>query len=217
MMTVWPFWRRIGFHAHCLSMEEVGKVSVLGSMARIPKNNQSLWREFWKDFRSHEHKATRAFIHTYDDEARQYPELILSAANWQHSLSPLGERLRQAGLYADFHAGDKRWLSPSELTEYDATLWLNRLKPALERVQYFAALNLFSPEALALQREVYGPINANRPKRKDLTQDDCEAIRDKSLLAYRKYWKRIVEVGIIPQNSDIEIMGVPLADFISDT
>ena len=198
-------------------MEEVGKVSVLCSMARVPHNNQALWKEFWKDFRSHEHKATRAFVHTYDDDARQYPDLIIAASVWQYSLSPLGERLRHAGLYVDFHAKQKRWLSPAEVTEYDARLWLNRLQPALARVQQFAALGLCSPEALAIQRDVYGPINADRPKRKDLTPQDSQNIRDKALAAVREYYRRIVDAGIVPRDADIEIMGVRLADFISST
>src|SRR5882724_2457318 len=51
-------------------LEELGKVHVLASMARIPTTNQRLWTEGWKNFRSHEYKATTAIVDTYPDECR---------------------------------------------------------------------------------------------------------------------------------------------------
>lgn len=198
------------------AMEEVGKVSVLCSMARIPKNNQALWAECWRDFRSHENKATRAFIHTYPEEASQYPDLIMAAAFQQYRLSPLGERLRQAGLYADFHAREKRWSSPNEVTQCDAELWLNRLQPALARVQQMAELGLLSARALELQREVYGPINVDRPRRKEMSPDQFDKIKQRALNAHRQYFRRLVEAGVLTQDADLQVMSVPLRQFIRE-
>src|SRR6185369_7297680 len=116
------------------SMEEVGKSSVLGSMVRIPKDNQSLWNEFWRDFRSHEEKTTRAFVQIYTDEVRAHPAMLFTAAKFQRQLAPAGERLRQASLYVDFHAREKRWIIPEEYSEDDAEKWRCRSKLAIDRM-----------------------------------------------------------------------------------
>ena len=140
----------------------------------------------------------------------------MAAAVQQYGLSSLGERLRQAGLYVDFHAGEKRWASPEEVSEHDTRLWLDRLEPSLARVEHIAGLGFFAAEALAIQRDVLGPINADRPKRKDLSAEDCRRIRNEGLVAHREYYRRLVEAEIVSQDADIQIMGVPLAEFIAE-
>src|SRR5262245_99472 len=52
------------------SLEEIGKVSVLAGMSRIPHSNQGLWSDAWESFRRHEHKSTWGFLNTYADESR---------------------------------------------------------------------------------------------------------------------------------------------------
>lgn len=196
------------------AMEEVGKVSVLCAMSRIPSSNQALWADFWGDFRSHENKGTRAFIHTFPDEGRQYPALIGVAANMQFELAPLGERFRQAGLYVDFLAGDKCWMSPSDVPRTDAESWKRRLETALTRVQQQAELGLFSAKALEIQRDVYGPVNADRPRRKNSQPQDVHNVVTKALMAHRDYYRRLVDNGILDRNADIQVMGISLQEFI---
>lgn len=199
------------------AMEEVGKVSVLCSMSRIPTSNQALWSDYWRDFRSHENKATRAFVHTFPDEGRHYPAVMGAAANMQFELAPLGERFRQAGLYVDFLAGDKCWMSPSDVPRTEAESWKRRLDTALSRVQEQAELGFFSTRALEIQRDVYGPINTNRPKRKDSQPQDDRDVAKKAVAAHRDYYRRLVDEGILDRNADIQVMGEPLRDFIDGT
>jgi AbiV family abortive infection protein len=198
------------------AMEELGKVSVLCSMCRIPTNNQALWADFWSDFRSHENKSTRAFIHAFPDESRRFPELMGAAANMQFELAPLSERLRQAGLYVDFLADNKQWMTPSDLPRSEAESWRRRIESALSRVRHQAGLGLFSQRALEIQREVYGPVNALRPRRKDAKIDDDQSIVRSILVAHRVYYRRLVEECILDRDADIQVMGIALAQFIAD-
>lgn len=196
------------------AMEEVGKVSVLCSMSRIPSSNQALWSDYWRDFRCHRSKATRAFVHTFPEEARKYPAQMGVAANMQFELSPLGESFRQAGMYVDFLAGDKCWMSPSDVPRTEAESWKRRLDTALSRVQEQAELGFFSTRALEIQREVYGPINTDRPKRKDSQPRDNRDVTSKALAAHQDYYRRLVDEGILNRYADIQVMGVPLKEFI---
>jgi len=197
------------------AMEEIGKVSVLCSMSRILKSNQPLWADCWRDFRSHVNKATRAFVHTFPDEGRQYPALMGAAANMQFELAPLGERFRQAGIYVDFLAGDKRWMSPRDIPRTEAESWRRRLEVALDRVRQHADLGLFSTRSLEIQREVYGPVNADRPRRKNAQPEDDRDVTRKALAAHRDYYRRLVEERVLAPKADIQVMGIPLSEFIA--
>jgi AbiV family abortive infection protein len=190
------------------AMEELGKVSVLAGMSRIPKSNQALWADLWADFRSHEAKGTYAFVNTYPDEARADPDLIQTAAILQYELAPLGERIRQRGVYVDFHGDEKRWLSPQEVTSGDVHAWVQRVATAQNRIQCFQKLGLFSVAALRLQKEVYGPINSKKPKRARLQVRDVEAIKTKALCAHREYFQRLIEQGILPRGTDVTVLGI---------
>src|SRR5690606_22830866 len=139
------------------------------------------------------------------DEGRQYPGLMAAAANRQLDLAPLGERLRQAGLYVDFLSAGKDWLSPRDLPKSETDSWKARLEVALARVSQQADLGLFSPRALEIQREVYGPINADRPRRKDAKPDDERNVAQKALAAHRDYYRRLVEERILDRDADIQV------------
>jgi len=199
------------------TMEETGKVSVLASMGRIPKDNQKLWADAWESFRKHQHKSTWSFVGTYPDEARACPALLAIAAGQQLTLAEVCERLRQYGLYVDFHASEKRWLSPQEVSSEDVDRWRDRAEIALARAEGCAELGLFSERAIELQREVYCDFNNARPRRKDTRPDDVErALEDGPRLA-TTYFRRLVEEGILPAETDLNILGVPLNELMRDT
>ncbi len=107
--------------------------------------------------------------------------MILFAAFQQYLLSDFAERIRQAGLYVDFHADERRWVTPAEMTKYDAELWLKRLEPCLERLHGMVSLGVFSAKALSIQRDMYGPLNVDRKRRKDLSEDDAHEIQSKAM------------------------------------
>jgi AbiV family abortive infection protein len=196
------------------TMEEVGKISVLASMSRIPKSNQKLWADAWESFRSHQHKSTWAFVGTYPDEGRSHPELMVTAACQQFTLADIGERCRQYTLYVDYHATEKRWLSPNEISEEDVAKWRARAEAALTRAEACAAANLFSERALELQREVYADFNRRRPRRKDTRPEDlARAVEDAPTLAVI-YFRRLIREGVVSPDADLNVLGTPFIELM---
>ena len=198
------------------TMEEVGKILVLASMSRIPKGNQKLWADAWESFRKHQHKSTWSFLNTYPDEARSYPAILVNAACQQYTLAEICERLRQYGLYVDFHACEKRWISPKEISERDVEKWHIRAETALARTEGCAALGLFSERALELQREVYADFNSRRPRRRDTRPEDLGRALDEGPRLAKVYFRRLVQEGILPADTDLNVLGVPLRDLMQD-
>jgi len=197
------------------TMEEVGKVSVLASMSRIPKDNQKLWADAWESFRSHQHKSTWAFVNTYPDEGRAHPEVMAIAVAQQYTLADVGERLRQYALYVDFHAREKRWLTPAEVSQLDVEKWHTRAESALARTEALAERGFFSERALEIQREVYSDFNSKRPRRKEAGRDDVERAIEQTPGLAVLYYRRLVQEGILSIDTDLEVGGVPLKDFLA--
>ncbi len=179
-------------------------------MARIPKNNQALWAEMWNHFCDHKYKATVAITDTYPDEAREHPELIVSAAMWQGVLAPVAERIRQYGLYADFHAVEKRWLSPIEVSQDDVARWLNWVEIVLPKLESIQQMGLCSSKALKIQQEVIGALNVGRPKQSKLTDGNLQTMFASAPDAVREYFRRLVEADILPHDADIKVAGTDI-------
>ncbi|MCY2994894.1 MAG: AbiV family abortive infection protein [Planctomycetota bacterium] len=198
------------------AMEEIGKISVLAGMSRIPKNNQKLWADSWESFRSHEHKSTWAFVQTYPDEARSAPMAVVTAAMQQLSLAVVCERMRQYGLYVDFHAGERRWLSQTEIDQTEVIKWKERVEAALSRTEAFYAAGLYSVRALELQRQVYSEFNANRPRRKDLGPEDLKSAVSEGPMLAKTYIRRLVEEGVVSPDLDLSVQGTPLSHLLAD-
>lgn len=194
------------------SMEEIGKISVLSAMARIPSNNQRLWGDQWSSFRSHADKSTFAFTHTCPDESRTNPGALFLAVIAQRGLSGLCERIRQFGIYVDFHAVEHRWLSPAEVTQRDFEQWIARSEAGLNRFDVMNDLGLYSSRALQIQQEIYAHLNANRPKRRDVTPADVARHIDDGPELAKQYYKRLIDEGIIPPNADLTCLGQPLSE-----
>lgn len=198
------------------AMEEMGKVSVLASMSRIPKSNQKPWADVWESFRKNQHKSTWSFVSTYPDEARAYPPVLLTAARQQLTLAEICERLRQYGLYVDFHAGEKRWLSPQEVTEAMVEQWQNRAENALVRTEACEALGLFSERALEIQREVYSDFNSKRLTRKDTQPEDLGRAFDEGPGLAVHYFRRLLQERILLADADLSVLGILLTELGHD-
>jgi AbiV family abortive infection protein len=187
-----------------VAMEEIGKISILCSMARIPSNNQSLWADAWASFRSHEDKSTWSFVSSFSQGLGAHPELLVKAGMAQRAFAPLCERLRQFGLYTDFHASQKRWLEPSEVTKADAEGWQRRFDAAFATCSDLDRRGLYSARALELQKEVYAEINADRPRRKDVSWNDVLAMLEASSDLADAYFSRLRAEGFVVEHSGPE-------------
>lgn len=187
-----------------MAMEEIGKISILCSMARVPSNNQSLWTDAWASFRSHEDKSTWSFVSSFSQDLSAHPELLIKAGMAQRAFAPMCERLRQFGLYTDFHASEKRWLEPAEVTEADVQGWRRRFDAAFAACSGFDKSGLYSARALELQREVYAEINAKRPRRKDVSWDYLATTLEASSDLAEAYFARLRAEGFVLENIEHE-------------
>lgn len=195
------------------AMEELGKISVLSTMARLPSNKPELWADAWGDFRNHKSKTTLALVHTYDDRMRAYPGLLLEAANMQFALSPLAERLRQVGLYVDYLGKDDGWVSPLHVDLPAVNDWFKRVEVVLERVLAIHATGLYSHNALQIQHEVYSPLNASRPRRKEMTEEISKRLFESFSKVHPIFIARLISDGILDSSSGLEMLGIPAAEF----
>ncbi len=181
------------------AMEEVGKISVLASMSRIPDSNSVLWGDAWESFRSHEHKSTWAFSQTYEDTLRESEGLLMCAGHQQEGYAPLCERLRQLGLYVDLFPKEMRWLTPDDITLDDATQWRNRAESAISRATLLFEAGVYSVRGLEIQHEVYGDLYTGRKRRKDTSREEAMLIVQRSNQFHRTYYKRLVDEGLLDE------------------
>lgn len=196
------------------AMEEVGKITVLSSMARLPKCNLPLWKDAWNSFRCHKTKSTCAFAQTYEDYLRAFPKAFEQILSYQAGLAPFAERLRQVGLYVDFLGDDAGWMSPIAVAPKDTARWFEYVERALERVISFDELGMHSVELLQIEHEIYAPLSIGRPRSKDMTAEQRNALIEAANAARVHFVRRLVTDGFVELNSDFQIMGIPIRDYI---
>jgi hypothetical protein len=142
--------------------------------------------------------------------------LILNAAIRQFALADIGETFRQFGQYVDYHATEKRWLSPKEVTDADVALWRSRVEATILRIETFEAAGLYSELALEIQRDVYSEFNSDRPRRKDaLSEDVVKSVASGPELA-KKYFLRLIGERVVDPELDLSVLGIPLTDLKRD-
>jgi len=183
------------------AIEELGKVHVLHSMARIPKKNQKLWRDRWTQFRSHEAKASFAFPDTLPDEAFRFPDLILAASIDNSLRTPVGERLRQAGLYV-------------EISEDNALSRIEIARQGLHRLEALRNQGWFSATVLKIAHEVLGPLNESMPKAAHVTSEHVSEQMGEFGPARREFYVTVIKGGFVHLPDSFEIAGVPWREFL---
>lgn len=82
--------------------QELGKVDVLGAMARIDDQKQEHWADLWKSFHSHVVKGTHAAVQTTPDQLRGSFDSVFAAIPGSFQIASSEEELRQASLYVAF-------------------------------------------------------------------------------------------------------------------
>ena len=195
-----------------LANEELGKVDVLGAMARIGPQEQARWADTWKSFRSHKFKEAHAAIQTTPDQLRTSFDSIFSAAPVAFRIASLGEESRQASLYVDFSESGRRWTSPLDIDRATVKRHLAFTRTALKRLEYYHKLGFFSVQALSIQHEEMSAAISSLSRSKDLTYDDLRTLEPH---VKRCIIRLIRELGIrYPDN--VTIMGKPWREFIED-
>lgn len=136
------------------TMEEVGKVVVLHSMAEIPSSKRKLWRQHWKEARCHTAKTLYAGTRMWHDRLYSQIGAQLCSVSLDEKLL---ERLRQGGLYVDFDE-DRQWRIPKEVVREMAESQFHQAKTSLAQVQHYQQRGLFEIAWLQRRAEVCGPI-----------------------------------------------------------
>lgn len=188
--------------------QELGKIHVLLSMARIHPSKQIHWADKWKSFRSHEIKAAHAIMDTFPNHMRTSPEDILPMALDSYVKAPMDEELRQACLYVDYSPKDGGWLSPFKITRDTVDKRLKSTVTTLERLQGLADMGFFGVKALRIQHEELSEIASDLPPYKDLTPEHVHSLLPRLILHLKRCYKRILREALTSEPPDnFEIMG----------
>ena len=175
------------------ALEEIGKVTILHEMCEIPETKQKLWREYWKDFRSHFIKSSLGDSNTWNDRLLEQMGARIMAGKLEDKLT---ERLRQSGIYVDYSKEDSRWISPSEITKEMAECNLRRAERALQRVCDYKDRGLYDIELLKLRRDFCKDIFlsiSTRPKSGlELVQFVCLLFEKRNL-----FFDELIQRGIL--------------------
>jgi len=199
----------------CLSVanEELGKVTIIANMARIPTHDQKRWSDAWKSFRNHTWKKTHAAAHTAPDQYRNSWDGMASALRIASQLAIAGEEDRQTGLYVDFSKSQNRWVSPSNIGRAEVRKYLSLTRKSLKRLGYLHKLGFFSVKALHIQHEELSEVYGSLPPWEELTLNDLEEIIGPAM---KKCIARTIRELGITYRDDITIMGQPWREFIKD-
>jgi len=197
--------------------QELGKIHVLLSMARIHPSKQIHWADKWKSFRSHEIKAAHAIMDTFPNHMRTSPENILPMALDSYVKAPTDEEIRQACLYVDYSPEEGGWLSPLKITRDTVDKRFNSTVATLERLQRLADMGLFCVKALRIQHEELSEIASDLPPYKDLTPEHVRSVLPRLTLHLKRCYKRIMREALLSEPPDnFEIMGQRWREFIEN-
>ena len=191
---------------------ELGKVDVIGAMARIHPKKQVLWADIWKSFRNHKSKGAHAAMQTVPDQLRISFASVFPAILGAARIASLGEEHRQASLYVDFSESGRRWTSPLNIDRATVKQHLEFTRKVLERLENCQKLGFFSVQALNIQHEELSAALSSLPPTKDLTKDDLELLETH---IKRCIIRLIRELGISFPDA-ATIMGKPWREFIED-
>ena len=195
-----------------VAKEELGKVDVLGAMARTQQQDHKRWADIWKSFRHHKAKGAHAAIQTAPDQLRTSFDSIFSALPVAFQIATFGEESRQASLYVDFSESGRRWISPSDIDRAIVKQHLASTRTVLKRLEYYYKAGLFSVQALTIQHEEMSAAISSLSPSKNLTYGDLKALE----APVKQCIIRLIrELGIrYPDN--VTIMGKPWRQFIED-
>jgi AbiV family abortive infection protein len=195
--------------------QELGKVDVLGAMARIDDQKQEHWADLWKSFHSHVVKGTYAAVQTTPDQLRGSFGSVFAAIPGSFQIASSEEELRQASLYVDFSERRRCWTSPLSTDPAAVEKHLESTQKVLERLEHYQNSGLFSAQALKIQHEELSAAISSFPPFKDVTKEDLIRIKMLEPHVKRCLIRLIRELGISFAD-DATIMGKPWREFIQD-
>ena len=145
------------------ALEELGKISVLRSINRLPKNKPKLRSIQWKKYYKHQEKSSLGLFNTVPDEYRMSVDhIVFSALFVKKQAFPI-EDLRQMALYTSYSKKRKVWLSPREIEREVASNYFDTARVAFKRIMRLKGIGFFDSDILHLEKQIYKEIYDNMP------------------------------------------------------
>lgn len=192
------------------ALQEVGKFSLLIAMARTEPALSAHWERHWQAFYQHDAKNTYALATTipgrYRRKLSQFEGVM---GNLKGRQGRDFELLRRMSLYLDFDAKERAWYYPRAFDRETFKSLYGIADVAIASAEKLLAMGLCRPEVLQLEREVFGPFMASI---------DLADVKGSFTAQYeavvKSYAARLVEAGFVRTDSDIELAGRKLSDWV---
>ncbi len=186
------------------ALEEMGKISVLRSINRLPKNKQKLRSIEWNKFYEHQHKSSLGLFNTVRDEYKTTIDSIIFSASFVNEQAVLTEDLRQMALYTSYSASKKTWYSPREVDRETASRYFQTARAAFERIMQIRETGFFDANILQLEQQMYMEIYENLP---DEPYDETTLRRISPLVKAKakQLFDKLNEMGRI-EESDVSFL-----------
>jgi len=198
------------------AIQESGKINILIKMVTIEPKERKRWKDQWRYFRNHKKKDSFGYGTKINSNFHDSP----GEAFWQQLLykkdsAAAKEKVRQFGLYVDYISDDKKWWSPSEITEDIVKQLMSEVIEILYVLYRKKEMGLFSVNALKVYREEFIDFSPDIELNKEYEIEEFGNRLFGLDGPYKKYWNRLVKEGIIKNiPNDLTIMGKHWKDFI---
>lgn len=186
------------------ALEEMGKISGLRTINRLPKNKHKLRSLEWKKYFDHQHKSSLGLFNIVPDDNRTTIDSIFLSALLVKEHAAMTEDIRQKALYTSYSPKKKMWYSPREIDHALAYEYLQTAFNAFERITKIKKLGLYDADILRLEQEMYTEIFDNVPDE----EYDETTLRRIGLLARtkaRQFYDKLIEMGRIKE-SDVSFL-----------
>lgn len=186
------------------AIEEMGKINVLRSINRLPKNKQRLRSVAWKNYFNHKYKSSMSFFNTVPDENRTTIDSIFLSALLAREQADITEGIRQMAIYTSYSPKKKMWHSP-RMIDYDlAHDYLQTAITIFERKQKIKELGLYDADVLRLEKEMYKEVFDRIPD-EEYDETSLQRISQPAKEKAKQFFDKLIQIGRIAK-SDVTFL-----------
>jgi AbiV family abortive infection protein len=186
------------------ALEEIGKISVLRSINRLPKNKNKLLSIEWTRYFDHQHKSGLGFFNTVSDENRKTIDSVMLSALLVREQAAITEDIRQMAIYTSYSTKKKMWYSPRDLDNNIVFEYMNLAKESYKRITKMQELGLFDTDVLQLEKDMYKELFDDVPDEK-YNEDTLRRLAQLSREKAKQFLDKLIEMGKIAE-SDVHFI-----------
>jgi len=197
----------------CMADQEIGKITTLHGMANIGKHQQKLWTTKWKRFRDHRSKTTQSFVSALTSDSSLTMKQVLEST-FRHYFrdSRAEEELRRASIYVDYF--DEHWRSPDFVTAEIVQTWSDNTLAAYKKNLQLYEHGFYSEKAIEIKHSIYaGKYDEDLETIKGMAEGNLD---DELKNLHRRYFKRLIKEGLLSSDTEMQVFGVPVGEFINE-